>query len=82
MRELSVQLHSGMAMVEIRGRPRLSAGEWNLHAKGRIVRIASPDHPLQQKRCFIAELSEGSLFCILQPPDNPIFNCLLGTERD
>jgi acyl transferase domain-containing protein/NADPH:quinone reductase-like Zn-dependent oxidoreductase/acyl carrier protein len=42
MRELSVRLHGDTAVVEIWSRPRLSAGEWTLHARGRIVRIASP----------------------------------------
>ncbi|HKM61646.1 MAG TPA: SDR family NAD(P)-dependent oxidoreductase [Acidisphaera sp.] len=42
MRELSVRLHGDTAMVEIWSRPRLSADEWTLHARGRIVRIASP----------------------------------------
>ena len=41
MRELSVRLQ-GEAVVEIWSRPRFGADAWLLHAKGRIVRVASP----------------------------------------
>ena len=42
MRELSVRYHGDAALVEIWSRPRFGEDEWTLHAKGRIVRIASP----------------------------------------
>ena len=42
MRELSVRLHGEASTVEIWSRARFAAGEWTLHAKGRIVRPASP----------------------------------------
>ncbi len=42
MRELSVRLHGEASVVEIWSRARFSAGEWTLHATGRIVRVASP----------------------------------------
>ena len=42
MRELSVRLHGDSLVVEIWSRPRLAANEWTLHARGRIVQIASP----------------------------------------
>jgi acyl transferase domain-containing protein/NADPH:quinone reductase-like Zn-dependent oxidoreductase/acyl carrier protein len=42
MRELSVRLHGDTNIVEIWSRPRLGPDEWTLHARGRIVRIASP----------------------------------------
>ncbi len=41
MRELSVRL-LGDALVEIWSRPRFGADAWTLHARGRILRIASP----------------------------------------
>ncbi len=42
MRELSVRLHADAAIVEVWSRARFAAGEWTLHAKGRIVRVTSP----------------------------------------
>jgi acyl transferase domain-containing protein/NADPH:quinone reductase-like Zn-dependent oxidoreductase/acyl carrier protein len=42
MRELSVRLHGDTHVVEIWSRPRLGADEWTLHARGRIIQLASP----------------------------------------
>jgi phthiocerol/phenolphthiocerol synthesis type-I polyketide synthase C len=42
MRELSVRLNGDTHIVEVWSRPRLGADEWTLHARGRIVQIASP----------------------------------------
>ena len=42
MRELSVRLHEEASLVEVWSRVRFGAGEWTLHARGRIVRITSP----------------------------------------
>jgi acyl transferase domain-containing protein/NADPH:quinone reductase-like Zn-dependent oxidoreductase/acyl carrier protein len=42
MREISVRLNDGTHGVEIWSRPRLGPDEWTLHARGRIVQIASP----------------------------------------
>ncbi|NPD68779.1 SDR family NAD(P)-dependent oxidoreductase [Lichenicola cladoniae] len=42
MREMSVRLHGDTATVEIWSRPRHGTIEWTLHARGRIVQVASP----------------------------------------
>ncbi len=42
MRELSVRLHGDTATVEIWSRRRHGSIEWTLHARGRIVQVASP----------------------------------------
>lgn len=33
-------------------------------------------------RAIARRLAPGGLFCLLLPPDNPIFDCLLGTQED
>ncbi len=42
MRELSVRLHEEASLVEVWSRARFGAGEWTLHARGRVVRVTSP----------------------------------------
>ncbi len=43
MRELSVRLHGDTNTVEIWSRPRHGTSDWVLHARGRIVQVASPE---------------------------------------
>jgi len=62
MRELSVRLHGESAVVEIWSRARLSAAEWTLHARGRIVRIASPVPDFIPKACLPKHLTADQVY--------------------
>jgi acyl transferase domain-containing protein/NADPH:quinone reductase-like Zn-dependent oxidoreductase/acyl carrier protein len=62
MRELSVRLLGETAVVEIWSRARLSMAEWTLHARGRIVRIASPVPDFIPRACLPKHLTADQVY--------------------
>jgi phthiocerol/phenolphthiocerol synthesis type-I polyketide synthase C len=84
MRELSVRLQDDTGTVEIWSRLRFSTGEWTLHAKGRVVRVASgvpafvPRTPLPKtltaEEVYDAAAASGVTY-------GPLFRRVLGGQR-
>lgn len=84
MRELSVRLHGDTATVEIWSRPRHGTIEWTLHAKGRIIQVASPVPafiPRAQlpKHLTADQVYESASACGVSY--GPLFRRVLGGDR-
>jgi acyl transferase domain-containing protein/NADPH:quinone reductase-like Zn-dependent oxidoreductase/acyl carrier protein len=85
MRELAIRLNEDTHVVEIRSRPRLGPDEWSLHARGRIVKIASAapafigraelPHHLTASQIYDAAESTGVVY-------GPAFRRVLSASRN
>jgi NADPH:quinone reductase-like Zn-dependent oxidoreductase/acyl carrier protein len=84
MRELSVRLQEDTGTVEIWSRLRFSAGEWTLHAKGRVVRIASAVPAFVPRTALPAALTARDVYDAAAASGvtyGPLFRRVVGGER-
>jgi phthiocerol/phenolphthiocerol synthesis type-I polyketide synthase C len=85
MREISVRLSGETQVVEIWSRPRLSANEWTLHARGRIVQVVSAAPAFAPWQASAHRITAGEVYDIAASAGvqyGPAFRRLLRATRD
>ncbi|MBV8133383.1 MAG: type I polyketide synthase, partial [Alphaproteobacteria bacterium] len=85
MREISVRLSGDTQVVEIWSRPRLSANEWMLHARGRIVQVVSPSPAFAPSQALAHQITAAEVYDIAAAAGfqyGPAFRCMLRATRD
>ena len=85
MREISVRLSGDTQVVEIWSRPRFSANEWTLHARGRIVQVVSPAPAFVPRQALAHQITAAEVYDIAAAAGvqyGPAFRRLLRATRD
>jgi acyl transferase domain-containing protein len=85
MRELSVRLHADTSGVEIWSRPRFSEADWTLHARGRIVRVASAPPAFMPRAALPHAFTAEEVYASAEAAGvtyGPLFQRVLGGARN
>ena len=85
MRELSVRLNGDTRIVEIWSRPRLGADEWTLHARGRILQVASPAPAFMPRQALPRRVTAEQIYesaTAIGVTYGPAFRRVIRAERD